>query len=66
MADTTKGHNAVKFGLSGGRGIFEPSLVAKEGRLQTTGRAAVLLIIAEWRAIIFGGFLAFFSPSGQR
>jgi hypothetical protein len=26
----------------------------------------VLLVIAEWSAIIFGDFLAFFSPSGQR
>jgi hypothetical protein len=66
MADTTKGHKTVKLGLSGGRGIFEPSLVAKEDRLQTTGRAAVLLIIAEWTAIIFGEFQAFFSPMGQR
>ena len=66
MVDTTKGHKPVKLGLSGGQGIFEPSLVAKEGRLQTTVRAAVLLVIAGWRAIIFGDFLAFFSPSGQR
>jgi hypothetical protein len=66
MADTTKGHKTVKLGLIGGQGIFEPSLVAKEGRLHATGRAAVLLVIAEWSAIIFGDFLAFFSPSGQR